>query len=88
MLVDLYRLLPLESVKSILLVLFPSFVTGLEREERQTGTDRYSFGGVRTFPLIGFIGYGVLLLAKARSYPLFWFLPVVGGLSDAVLMLS
>jgi hypothetical protein len=75
MLVDLYRLLPLESVKSILLVLFPSFVTGLEREERQTGTDRYSFGGVRTFPLIGLIGYSVLLLAKARSYPLFWFLP-------------
>jgi hypothetical protein len=35
MLVDLYRLLPLESVK-ILLVLFPSFVTGLAREERRT----------------------------------------------------
>jgi hypothetical protein len=35
MLVDLYRLLPLESVK-ILLVLFPSFVAGLEREERKT----------------------------------------------------
>ena len=34
MLVDLNRLLPLESVK-ILLVLFPSFVTGLEREERK-----------------------------------------------------
>ena len=35
MLVDVDRLLPLESVK-ILLVLFPSFVTGLEREERKT----------------------------------------------------
>jgi hypothetical protein len=33
--VDLYRLLPLVSVK-ILLVLFPSFVTGLGREERKT----------------------------------------------------
>jgi hypothetical protein len=35
MLVDLYRLLPLEGVK-ILLVLLPSFVTGLEREARKT----------------------------------------------------
>ena len=35
MLVDLYRLLPLEGVK-ILLVLFPWFVTGLEHEERKT----------------------------------------------------
>ena len=56
MLVDLYRLLPLESVKSILLVLFPSFVTGLEREACKTCTDRYSFGDVRTLTLIGLIG--------------------------------
>ena len=54
-LVDLYRLLPLEGVK-ILLVLLPSFVTGSEREACKTGTDRYSFGDVRTLPLIGLIG--------------------------------
>ena len=35
MLVDLYPLLTLQGVK-ILLVVFPSFVTGLEREERKT----------------------------------------------------
>lgn len=56
MLVDLYRLLPLEGVK-ILLVVFPSFVTGLEREERQTVTDRYSFGWRRPDPnrYLGFL---------------------------------
>jgi hypothetical protein len=83
MLVDLYRRLPLESVK-ILLVLVPSFVTGLSANSAKPVTDRYSFGGVRTFPLIGLIGYGLLLLAKARSYPLFFFWRR-GRLSDAAL---
>jgi uncharacterized membrane protein (DUF4010 family) len=59
---DLYRLLPPEGVK-IALVLFLSFLTGLEREERRAGTGQLSFGGVRTYPLIGLIAYGISLLA-------------------------
>jgi hypothetical protein len=45
--VDFYHLLPPEGAK-ILLVLFLSFLMGLEREERRTATEHYSFGGVRT----------------------------------------
>ena len=67
MLTDLYRLLPPEGVK-IVLVLFLSFLTGLEREERRAGTERLSFGGVRTFPLIGLIRPNV---PPARIAPTF-----------------
>ena len=39
-------------------------LTGLEREEHRTGNEGYSFGGVRTFPLIGLIGYSVALFPQ------------------------
>ena len=83
MLKDLYRLLPAEGVK-ILLVLFLSFLTGLEREERRAATEHVSFGGVRTFPLIGLIGYVISFLAGGQI------LPVVLGFAivAAFLMLS
>jgi uncharacterized membrane protein (DUF4010 family) len=68
MLLELYRSLPAEGVK-IVVVLFLSFLTGLEREEHLHGDERYSFGGVRTFPLIGLIGYGVSLLASGEIVP-------------------
>lgn len=68
MLAGLYRLLPPEGAK-ILLVLFLSFLTGLEREEHKSGNGQYSFGGVRTFPLIGLIGYGVSFLAGGQILP-------------------
>lgn len=48
----------------VLFVLFLSFLIGLEREERRAPDDRSSFGGVRAFPLIGMIGYGVGVLAS------------------------
>ena len=51
-LVELYQRLPPEALK-IVLVLFLSFLIGLEREEHKSATGSYSFGGVRTFPLIG-----------------------------------
>jgi len=81
--VDFYRLLPPEAAK-ILLVLFLSFLTGLEREERRAASEHYSFGGVRTFPLIGLIGYAVSLLSGGQV------LPVVGGFAVVAgfLMLS
>jgi uncharacterized membrane protein (DUF4010 family) len=77
-LTDLYRLLPPEGVK-ILLVLFLSFLTGLEREERRTGTGQFSFGGVRTYPLIGLIAYGISLLAGGDILPVTLGFAVVAG---------
>lgn len=68
MLDDLYRLLPPEGAK-ILIVLFLSFLTGLEREEHKTGNEKTSFGGVRTFPLIGLIAYAVSFLAAGAIIP-------------------
>ncbi|MFZ0934989.1 MAG: MgtC/SapB family protein [Bryobacteraceae bacterium] len=75
---DLYRLLPPEGVK-ILLVLFLSFLTGLEREERREGTGQFSFGGVRTYPLIGLIAYGISFLAGGEVLPVTLGFAVVAG---------
>jgi uncharacterized membrane protein (DUF4010 family) len=77
-LLDLYHLLPPEGGK-ILLVLFLSFLTGLEREEHRSGNEGYSFGGVRTFPLIGLIGYAVSLLSGGQVLPIVLGFAVVGG---------
>jgi uncharacterized membrane protein (DUF4010 family) len=61
---QLFQLLPSEALK-IVLVLFLSFLVGLEREEHKAnGT--YSFGGVRTFPLIGLIGFSVALISGTQ----------------------
>jgi len=48
----------------ILLVLFLSFLIGLEREEQRTAPEQYRFGGVRTFPLLGLIGYALCLFSS------------------------
>lgn len=53
----------------ITLVLFLSFLIGLEREEHKAA-GMYSFGGVRTFPLIGLVGYCMALLSGAQVLPL------------------
>jgi uncharacterized membrane protein (DUF4010 family) len=76
---DLFRLFPVEGTK-ILLVLFLSFLIGLEREERKSNPERYSFGGVRTFPLIGLIGYGMALLSGGQLIPVALGFAVVGAL--------
>ncbi len=68
MLAELYRLLPPEGVK-ILVVLCLAFLTGLEREEHHAGSGQPSFGGVRTYPLIGLIAYGVSFLAAGAVVP-------------------
>lgn len=75
---ELYRWLPPEAAK-ILLVLFLSFLIGLEREEHKFAAGSYSFGGVRTFPLIGLIGYSIALLSGAQLLPLTLGFMVVGG---------
>ena len=70
--------IPAEGVK-ILLVLFLSFLVGLEREERTKPGENYSFGGVRTFPLIGLIGYSMALLAHGEVLPIALGFAVVGA---------
>jgi uncharacterized membrane protein (DUF4010 family) len=77
-LVDLYRLLPPEGAK-ILLVLFLSFLTGLEREEHKAGNEPYSFGGVRTYPLIGLIAYALSFLGGGQMLPVILGFAVVAG---------
>jgi uncharacterized membrane protein (DUF4010 family) len=67
--VELYQRLPPEALK-IVLVLFLSFLIGLEREEHKVAVGSYSFGGVRTFPLIGLIGYSIALISGAQLLPL------------------
>jgi len=76
--VNLYHWLPPDAVK-IVLVLFLSFLIGLEREERKSAGGTYSFGGVRTFPLIGLIGYSISLLSGSQFVPVTVGFLVVGG---------
>lgn len=63
---DLYRWLPPDAVK-IVLVLFLSFLIGLEREERKTVAGSYSFGGVRTSPSSDSLAIPSLF-SPARNY--------------------
>lgn len=50
-----------EQAFRVLLVLGLSFLLGFEREGRKSRAGHYMFGGVRTFPLIGLLGYGAAL---------------------------
>ena len=61
--------LPLEAAK-IVFTLFLSFLIGLEREEHKATIDKYVFGGIRTYPLIGLLGYSMNLLSGSQLLPL------------------
>lgn len=74
----LLQLIPPEGVK-IFLTLFLAFLIGLEREEHRAAGQRYRFGGVRTFPLIGLIGYSMSLLSGAQLLPLTAGFAVIGA---------
>ncbi len=77
---EIYKQLPPEAVQ-IVLVLFLSFLIGLEREEHRATGGVYSFGGVRTFPLIGLIGYSAALISGPQVLPVaIGFLVVAGFL--------
>jgi len=75
---EIVQWLPPEALK-IVLVLFLSFLIGFEREEHKAAAGYYGFGGVRTFPLIGLIGYSVALLSGAQLLPLTLGFLVVGS---------
>jgi uncharacterized membrane protein (DUF4010 family) len=77
---EIYQQLPPAAVQ-IVLVLFLSFLIGLEREERRATATSYTFGGVRTFPLIGLIGYSAALISGPQMLPVaIGFLVVAGFL--------
>jgi len=82
----LLQIFPPEGVK-IILTLFLSFLIGLEREEHRASKQpgqRYGFGGVRAFPLIGLVGYAMALLSGPELLPV-----TVGfGVVSAFLWLS
>lgn len=63
----------------VLFVLFLSFLIGLEREERKEKEGKISFGGVRTFPLIGLLGYSLGMLSGGQLLPQVIGFAVVGG---------
>jgi uncharacterized membrane protein (DUF4010 family) len=50
----------------VVLVLFLSFLIGLEREEQKIVSEQYRFGGVRTFPLLGLLGYALCLFSDGN----------------------
>jgi len=54
---------------NLLLVLFLSFLIGLEREERKAGAEKFAFGGVRTFPLIGLTAYAIAFVSHGEALP-------------------
>ncbi len=72
------QFLPSEGIK-IVLALFLAFLIGLEREERKASDAHYSFGGVRTFPLIALIGFSIALLGGKQLLPEILGFLVVGG---------
>jgi uncharacterized membrane protein (DUF4010 family) len=76
--VELYQHLPGDGLK-IVLVLFLSFLIGLEREDHKAQGGTYAFGGVRTFPLIGLIGYSIALVSGNQLLPLTVGFLVVAG---------
>jgi uncharacterized membrane protein (DUF4010 family) len=60
---DLLSWLPADGVE-VIVVLVLSLLVGVEREERKS--EHYIFGGVRTFPLIGLIGWAVARVAGGQ----------------------
>ncbi len=62
----LVQAIPVDLLK-ILLVLFLAFLVGLQREEQKL-SGHMMFGGVRTYPLIGLLGYSLAFLANPHSH--------------------
>jgi uncharacterized membrane protein (DUF4010 family) len=71
--------LPPDAVK-LALALLLSLLVGLQREEQKLDGGHYRFGGVRTFPLIGLLGYALALVGGDNMVLVAAGLIVVGGL--------
>ncbi len=70
---------PEEGIK-ILVTLFLSFVVGLGREGERSSTGIYYFGGIRTFPLLGLLGYGLIYVSRGNFIPFIIGFFVIGAL--------
>jgi uncharacterized membrane protein (DUF4010 family) len=75
---SLVSLIPPDAVK-LFLVVFLSFLIGLEREEQKVAVGHYAFGGVRTYPLLGLVGYALASISTGAMMPLALGFVVVGG---------
>jgi uncharacterized membrane protein (DUF4010 family) len=75
----LFAFIPKEGAE-IALVLFLAFLIGLEREEQKAISEQYRFGGVRTFPLLGLLGYALGLFSAENILFLAVGFAVVGAL--------
>ncbi len=69
-----------EQATKILLTLAFSALIGLEREEQKATVDKFIFGGVRTYPLIGLLGYALTMVSGTQLIPAGIGLAVIGGL--------
>jgi uncharacterized membrane protein (DUF4010 family) len=69
--------MPPDAVK-VILALILSFLIGLEREEHKAA-GHYYFGGVRTFPLVGLLGFALTDFAPASVVPVTVGFAVVGA---------
>jgi uncharacterized membrane protein (DUF4010 family) len=72
-------LLP-RQVLDLCLVLFLAFLVGIGREDHKAHATHYVFGGVRTFPLLALVGYGLARLTDGNVVSLAIGLAVVGAL--------
>jgi len=74
------QFIPFEAQK-IAFVLLLSFLVGMEHEEHKCeGKAHYIFGGIRTFPLLGILGYTAALLTQEHPAILSVGLAAVGAL--------
>jgi uncharacterized membrane protein (DUF4010 family) len=55
-----------QDVSKLAFIVATSFLIGLVHEERKADITHYVFGGVRTFPIIGRVGYTAALLTPAH----------------------
>jgi uncharacterized membrane protein (DUF4010 family) len=72
-------MLPQEATKILLTLVFSALI-GLEREEQKATVDKFIFGGVRTYPLIGLLGYALTIVSGTQLIPAAIGLAVIGGL--------
>jgi uncharacterized membrane protein (DUF4010 family) len=71
-------MLPQEATKILLTLAFSALI-GLEREEHKARVDKFIFGGIRTYPLIGLLGYALAMLSGPQLIPAAIGFGVIGG---------
>jgi uncharacterized membrane protein (DUF4010 family) len=75
---ELTTLLPPEAPK-LTLTLALSFLIGIEREQHKAKAAHYALGGIRTYPLVGLMGYAFAVLGHGQALPVAVGFAVVGG---------